>query len=73
MNSSIKRLGAPFGMDARLSASALQTIALLMPHAADLEPELALVSAADRASLVHIWSEKWCGTPCTVEPASSGR
>jgi hypothetical protein len=56
-----------------MSSSALQAIALLMPHAADLEPELALVSAADRASLVHMWSEKWCSAPSTDEPAPSGR
>jgi hypothetical protein len=58
MNTQINR-NRTGGTQAATPASALQAIALVMPHAADLEHALALVSGVDRASLVHIWNEQW--------------
>lgn len=59
MNSQVSRIYQACGAQATASASAPQAIALVMSYAGDIEPALALVSGVDRASLVHMWNEKW--------------
>lgn len=70
MKRHVERIQATCRTYAQVPANALQAIAMAMPQAAGVEPAPALVSAADRASLVHIWDEKWGNSPRAVESSS---
>lgn len=74
MNSRIERSLESFGTRSLKSGEAMEAITPDVTRTLEYESTRASVSGPDRASLVHIWNEKWSDTPLLVgTPGTASR